>query len=178
MPWEHAREVHVSSRAALDRALRSADRIVVEGDATLADYARRLANQGQPHGAPVAAGAARLRPLAETERAAHVTSRSRPPRLWPWVAGALGLTLAAGAALLLEHFAAPGAAAHAMPAALPAATDLTILAWPAVAVTLLLALYLLARQTVAADRDGRIAWRVSEKTGGPVVITKVRAGAA
>jgi hypothetical protein len=184
--------VRVTDRAALDAALRSADRIVVEGDAGLTAYAARLAATGLPRAAapiPTPEGAG-LRPVAAQERAAHVASlggrAGRPPRLWPWIAGAAALAVGAMAALLLEHFAraptAPprgvhGAAALAGTRA-ASATPITDLVWTGVAVVLIAALYLIARQAISAGRDVRTAWQVTEKAGGRVVITKVRTRAA
>jgi hypothetical protein len=180
MLWDRGKEVHVTNRAELDEALRSADRIVVEGDPSLAAYAARLAGIDSPRAAapaPTMEGAG-LRPVAAHEREAHVASAGRPPRLWPWVAGAAALAVGAAAALLLEHFArapselAPGSGAGAHEA------NLGDLAWAGVAVVLIAALYLIVRQALASGRDVDIAWQVTEKVGGRVVITKVRARAA
>ncbi len=176
MPWDHGREVRVTSRAELDAALRSADRIVIEDDPGLTAYARHIAG-GDP--ALAIATARRLRPIADLERDAHVATLSRAPRLWPWVAGAAGLAVAAGAALLLEHFARPESAAARRAALVPAARiDPATLAWPAVTVALIVALYLIARQAIASGRDVQIAWQITEKVGGRVVITRVRGRAA
>jgi hypothetical protein len=187
MLWNRAKrngetEVHVTNRAELDAALRSADRIVVEGDPGLTAYATRLAATGLQHATapvPTLEGAG-LRPVAAQERAAHVPTAARPPRLWPWIAGAAALAVGATAALLLEHFArAPTAMQprlHTAPAA--TGTNLADLAWPAVAVVLIAALYLILRQAISSGRDVQIAWQVTEKVGGRVVITKVRARAA
>ncbi|HTZ70608.1 MAG TPA: hypothetical protein VMB71_08160 [Acetobacteraceae bacterium] len=186
MSWDRHREVHVTNRAELDAALRSADRIVVEGDATLTAYAAHLAGV-TPATAPAPDGA-RVRPLGDQERAAHLANRPPPPRLWPWVAGAAALIVAAGAALLLEHFArlpAGGIAPAAPPLpheapAFPrfAPGSLTTLAWPGVAVVLIVAVYFITRQAITSGRDVQIAWQLTEKVGGRVVITKVRARSA
>jgi hypothetical protein len=156
------REVRVTTCAEFDAALRSADRIVVEGDAGLVDYAAGLAGT-----APRDTSAETLRPPGALEREAHIVRMSRAPRLWPWVAGAIAFAAAAGAALLLEHFSRPGR----LPATPPAFNAAT-LTWPAVAVILILALYIVARR--ASPSDTRRAWQVSEKSAGRVVITRVR----
>jgi hypothetical protein len=51
------------------------------------------------------------------------------------------------------------------------------LAWPAVAIAAILALFLIARQAIAGGRNVEISWKVTEKVSGRVVITKVRSRA-
>ncbi len=155
--------MRVTTRAALDAALRSADRIVVEGDAALVEYAAGLVGAR-----PREAEAAPLRPPGAPEREAHIARMSRAPRLWPWVAGAIVFAAAAGAALLLEHFSRPGG----RPAAPPPRNALT-LSWPAIAVLVIVALYVVARR--ARPSGGGRGWRISERSEGRVVITRVRA---
>lgn len=48
------------------------------------------------------------------------------------------------------------------------------LAWPAVAVVAIIALFLIARQAISGDRNVEIGWKVTEKVTGRVIITKVR----
>jgi hypothetical protein len=155
--------VRVTTRAALDAALRSADRIVVEGDAALVEYAAGLAEAR-----PREAEAAPLRPPGAPEREAHIARMSRAPRLWPWVAGAIVFAAAAGAALLLEHFSRPGGRSAA-----PPSFNALTLAWPAIAVLVIVALYVVARRA-SPSGSGR-GWRISERSEGRVVITRVRA---
>ena len=54
------------------------------------------------------------------------------------------------------------------------AAVLQALAWPAVAIVAIIALFLIARQAIAGDRNVEIAWKVTEKVTGRVVITKVK----
>jgi hypothetical protein len=162
----YGREARVTTRGELDAALRAADRIVVEGDTDLIEYAARLAGI-----APRETDSATLRPPAPPEREAHIARMSRAPRLWPWVAGAIAFAAAAGAALLLEHFSRPGRVTGAAPPVFQPAT----LAWPAIAVLVILALYIVARRSGPSDRSR--AWQVSEKSARRVVITRVRARA-
>jgi hypothetical protein len=51
------------------------------------------------------------------------------------------------------------------------------LAWPAVAVVAILALFFIARQAIAGGRNVEIQWKVTENVTGRVVITKVRSRA-
>ncbi len=46
--------------------------------------------------------------------------------------------------------------------------------WPAVSIVAILALFFIARQAIAGGRNVEISWKVSEKVGGRVVITRVR----
>ena len=193
MSWGRGKEVRVTSRAELDAALRSADRIVIEGDPALAAYAAGLASTAPNAPSPSPPSGMELRPVASAEREGHIAAPARAPRLWPWVAGVLALALAALAAVWLEHFAKlpapqrsvmPGwTALHAPPAA-PAqmagqtAGGAANLAWPAVAIVLIAAIYMIARQAIAAGRDVQIAWQVTEKVSGRLVIAKVRTRAA
>ncbi len=48
------------------------------------------------------------------------------------------------------------------------------LAWPAVAIAAILALFLVARQAIAGGRNVELSWQVTEKVSGRVVITKVQ----
>ena len=48
------------------------------------------------------------------------------------------------------------------------------LAWPAVTIAAITALFLVARQAIAGGRNVEISWKVTEKVSGRVVITKVR----
>jgi hypothetical protein len=155
--------------------MRSADRIVVDGDASLTAYAALLVG-GASTGEPAVPAAARLRPIGDLERAAHAPRTARAPRLWPWVAGAAVLTAAAAAALLREHFtraAAPFAQTGAAPS-----VDLTLLLWPAVAVAVLVLLFLVLRMATADEAHGPSAWRAEAprqgSKGGHLTITKVR----
>lgn len=176
MRWKPAREVRVQTRAELEAAMRSADRIVVEGDASLAAYAASLASGGafdEPHA--TAPTAMRLRPIGELERAAHSPRTARVPRLWPWVAGACVVTAGAGAALLREHFSslATAQAANAAP------MGPSLLFWPAVAIAVLLAMFFAIRQATGDTVHTNAAWRAEAPSGasggkGRVVITKVR----
>jgi hypothetical protein len=100
----------------------------------------RITTRAGPDAALRSDGAA-LRPPGEAEREAHIARMSRAPRLWPWVAGAAALAVAAGAALLLEHFTRPGRLAEA-----PAGFSAVTLVWPALAVLFILALYVVARR--------------------------------
>jgi hypothetical protein len=175
MPWKPAREVRVKTRAELEAAMRSADRIVVDGDASLAAYAASLANGG-PFDEPALPQAARLRPLGEMERAAHAPRTAKPPRLWPWVAGAAVLTVGAGAAVLREHFARAARAGDATGAP---PMDPTLLVWPAIAVIVLLALFFALRQATGEGGHEAVAWRTEPASAyGRVTITKVRRHAA
>lgn len=51
------------------------------------------------------------------------------------------------------------------------------LAWPAVAIVAIVALFFIARQAIAGGRNVEISWKVTEKVTGRVVITKVRSRA-
>jgi hypothetical protein len=51
------------------------------------------------------------------------------------------------------------------------------LAWPAVVIVAIIALFLIARQAIAGGRNVEISWKVTEKVKGRVVITKVRSRA-
>lgn len=59
----------------------------------------------------------------------------------------------------------------------PPSTDvyyaLHALAWPAVSIVAIVALFLIARQAIAGGRNVEISWKVTEKVSGRVVITKV-----
>jgi hypothetical protein len=156
--------------------MRSADRIVVEGDASLAAYAASLAN-GAAFDEPQTAASPtmRLRPIGELERAAHTPRTTRPPRLWPWVAGAGVLTAGAAAALLREHFSRLATAQTASAAPM----DASLLLWPAVAVLLLLGMFVAIRLATGDSVHAVAAWRAEIPTGAPggkgrVVMTKVR----
>jgi hypothetical protein len=168
MSWRPAREVHVKTRAELEAAMRSAERIVVDGDASLAAYAALLAGGGGPSGGgPGDTGlpdAARLRPVSDLERAAHAPRTARAPRLWPWVAGAAVLTAGAGVALLREHFAA-GAALPGQPG-FATASSLSLLIWPALAVATLIFLFLVLRLATAETAHGPAGWRAEERRDG------------
>jgi len=180
MPWKPAREVHVKNRAELEAAMRSADRIVVDGDASLAAYAALLAG-GATADDPAVPAAARLQPIGDLERAAHAPRTARPPRLWPWVAGATVLTAGAVAALLREHFSR--AAATITPAgALPPA-ELTLLLWPALLVGVVIALFVVLRMATPETVHGPAAWRAEAAPRGAggearLTMTKVRRHAA
>jgi hypothetical protein len=66
----------------------------------------------------------------------------------------------------------------AIPQSLPNSGDtfrvLQSLAWPAVAIVAIAALFFIARQAIAGGRNVEITWKVTEKVAGRVVITKVR----
>ena len=173
MPWKPAREVRVKTRAELEAAMRSADRIVVDGDASLAAYAASLASGGafdEPHAA-ISPGM-RLRPIGEIERAAHAPRTARPPRLWPWVAGAGVVTAGAAAAVLREHFSRLTTAQPTNAAPM----DASLLLWPAVAVAVLLAMFFAIRQATGDAAHAPASWRAEAPAGGNgrVIITKVR----
>jgi len=53
-------------------------------------------------------------------------------------------------------------------------SGLHALAWPAVSIVAIVALFLIARQAIAGGRNVEISWKVTEKVSGRVVITKVR----
>jgi hypothetical protein len=53
-------------------------------------------------------------------------------------------------------------------------SGLQALAWPAVSIVAIVALFLIARQAIAGGRNVEISWKVTEKVSGRVVITKVR----
>ena len=55
---------------------------------------------------------------------------------------------------------------------------LASLAWPAVAIAAIVALFFIARQAIAGGRNVEISWKVTEKVTGRVVITKVRSRAS
>ncbi len=55
---------------------------------------------------------------------------------------------------------------------------LQILAWPAVSIVAIIALFFIARQAITGGRNVEISWKVTEKVTGRVVITKVRTPAA
>jgi hypothetical protein len=180
MPWKPAREVHVKTRAELEAAMLSADRIVVDGDASLAAYAALLAG-GAAGSDPGVPPAARLRPIGDLERAAHAPRTARPPRLWPWVGGAAVLTAGAGAALLREHFSR--AAATLDPAGGQPPVDLTLLLWPALLVGVLIVLFVVLRMATTEAVHGPPAWRAeaAPRGGGGearLTMTKVRRHAA
>jgi hypothetical protein len=98
--------------------------------------------------------APRLRPLGAAERTAHPPRTTRPPRLWPWVAGAAAVVVGCVAALLLEHFEV----ARRHPGAPPAPLDASRLIWPAVAVAVLLALFFVARRVTSGGRASHETW--------------------
>ena len=52
------------------------------------------------------------------------------------------------------------------------------LAWPAVVMVAIIALFFIARQAIAGGRNVEISWKVTEKVTGRVVITKVRSRAS
>jgi len=110
----------------------------------------------------------RLRPLGDAERAAHVAQPSGTPRLWPWIAGAAALATGVGAAFLLEHFtrvtttlAPPGRTLAPAPGAV-ATFDPLVLAWPGLAVTVILAAYLALRLITADRRDAHRFWHTAD----------------
>ena len=176
MPWWKQKEAYVHTRAELEAALRRAQRIVVEGDPALAAYAAALTQTG----AAPPSQAARLRPLGELERSAHLARHTRPPRLWPWIAGAGIFAAGAAAAVLLEHFSA-ASTRHAAAAAGAGTLDPIRLAWPAAAVIALLALFFIARQVTGAGTRERAAWRLESAPsapGRPVIIARVPRGLA
>ncbi len=81
--------------------------------------------------------------------------------------------------------APPGAAGptrgiHVSPGPPPAAASpdvaavLQTLAWPAVSIVAIVALFFIARQAIAGGRNVEVSWKVTEKIAGRVVITKVR----
>lgn len=47
-------------------------------------------------------------------------------------------------------------------------------AWPAVAIAAIFALFFIARQAIAGGQNVEISWKITEKVAGRVVITKVR----
>ena len=63
---------------------------------------------------------------------------------------------------------APTAPASNVPAVLQ------VLAWPAVSMVAILALFFITRQAITGGRNVEISWKVTEKITGRVVITKVR----
>ncbi len=174
VPWLKQKEVHVRTYAELETALRRAERIVVEGDANLAAYAAALA---EPETVAPAHEAGRLRPLGDFEREAHLPRTTRPPRLWPWIAGAGVFTVGAAAAVLLEHFSAASARLGAAPTGAANPTlDPTRLTWPAVAVVVLLVLFFIARQVTGEDTHERAGWRLEsppQSPGRPVIIARI-----
>ncbi len=75
----------------------------------------------------------------------------------------------------------PPTTAAAVPLPIPptnAAAVLQALAWPAVAIIAISALFLIARQAIAGGRNVEISWQVTEKVVGRVVITKVKSRTA
>jgi hypothetical protein len=107
--------------------------------------------------------AARLRPLHDDDRAAHLPRTTRPPRLWPWIFGAALFALAAVAALLLEHFshvtASLAAGGAPVPPPLPARPlDLNRLVLPGAAIVVLLVLFFAARWATSSSAD-KANWR-------------------
>ena len=176
MPWRKQKEVHVRTYAELETALRRAERIVVEGDANLAAYAAALADPEPALVAPAPEGA-RLRPLGDFEREAHPPRTTRPPRLWPWIAGAGIFAIGAAAAVLLEHFSAASARLGAAQAGTASPTlDPARLTWPAVAVVTLLVLFFIARQVTGTDTHERAGWRLVSppaSPGRPVILARV-----
>lgn len=62
----------------------------------------------------------------------------------------------------------PLAPANNLPAIIQA------LAWPAVTIALIAALYFVARQAIAGGQNVEISWKVTEKVTGRVLITRVR----
>jgi hypothetical protein len=172
VPWLKQREVHVHTRAELQAALRRAERIVVEGDASLTAYAAQVAGVSAP--SPQAGPRPLLKPLDAAERAAHPPRSSKPPRLWPWVAGAFALAIGAAAAVLLEHFSQASSRLSAAPAA--AAADPIKLAAPAAAVAVLLALFFLAKHLIGGQSHGRASWQLenpAHPAGAPLVLARL-----
>jgi hypothetical protein len=159
----------------LEQALRSAERIVVDGDASLAAYAAHLAGAGMP--APEPDHSPTLKPLDAAARAAHPQRTARPPRLWPWVLGAGMFAVGAAAAVLLEHFSqAEIHAGHAIRAGIAAQLDPWRLVWPAAAVAVLLALFFVARGLIGEHPHGGPFWRLENAPlapGRPLILARV-----
>ncbi|MEJ0047186.1 MAG: hypothetical protein WDN04_14530 [Rhodospirillales bacterium] len=171
------------NRAELQDALQRAERIVVEGDDGLAAYAAAMAGGGRRAAAPPAEGA-RLRPVAAAERAGYTPIGRHAPRLWPWVVGAAGVAIGAGAAVLLEHFTRVTASLAPArgtlppsPAALAVPLNPALLAWPAALIALIVVLFFVASRVLPNKPPAPPAWRVDEAAQGRVVIARVHSGA-
>ncbi|HVY15644.1 MAG TPA: hypothetical protein VHB27_10460 [Rhodopila sp.] len=68
----------------------------------------------------------------------------------------------------------PAAPAREKPRPTEPSLSLLSLAWPVVAIIAIVALFLIARQAIAGGRNVEIAWKVTEKVSGRLVITKVQ----
>lgn len=170
------REVRVKTRPALDMALVRARRIVVEGDPELADYAASRIGAEPP--APTAPGACPR--VSEEDRRAHVRGLGADMLMWPWLSGAALLIVGAGAALVLERFsrvtatlgrnlAAPDAAQPP-----PPAVDPGVMALAALVIAAIAACFYVLHRATTAEAHGRGAWRVAERSGARLVLTRAR----
>ncbi|HYP63576.1 MAG TPA: hypothetical protein VEQ16_06795 [Acidocella sp.] len=196
--------VNVTSRDALDDALRTADRVIVEGDDQLLSYAVSKAACDPKNEIEVEtasfdfAGPGMAAPAIFDPAAFQMLGDSAappPPRLRARAGGTLRMELygvigffivlvlvGAVAVLGLQQRASfspppPGAAggqALATQIATLPANDLQALAWPAVAIAAIIALFLIAILAIMNGRNVEISWQVTEKMAGRVIITKVR----
>lgn len=106
--------------------------------------------------------------LSEAERAAHQAVHNlapgAAPKLWPWIAGAIGLAAGAGAAFGLEHFARATVQLGQVPVAAagcacgPRPFDASVLIWPGLAALAVLAAYYGVRALAAPRRTEHAGW--------------------
>jgi hypothetical protein len=138
--------VRVTTKEELDAALATADRITVEGDDELLSYAARSSTNYAP---------------------------VPPPQRRVWkiaIAAAAVLAIIVIILIILIFVGSTGRSVNAIAAAPP----LLVLAWPLVTIIAIVALFLIARQAIAGDRNVTISWKVTDKVSGRLVITKVR----
>lgn len=159
--------VHASSEAELELAFKTADRIVVEGDSALREQAELWAKDGPPDAL-----------VEDADGPPNLVEGEQDPQrsrfyVWIWLlSGLLVFGLGVAGTLYLRRDAAERGAQASENSAL---SIVTLLVWPTVALLALCMMFLLARQALAYGANVRFEWKVSEKIGGTLELTKVRA---
>ncbi|TGX49608.1 hypothetical protein E5A73_19025 [Sphingomonas gei] len=166
-----------SNEAELERAFRSADKIIVEGDSALREQAERWAKHGPPVSHADTADGVLTGPDGVEPAAAPVGGLRRSVfSVYVWLLFGVLVFVSGAGVLYLNHSTnirgSPAAAAESQRESL--VSMITLLVWPTVALIALCMMFFLARQALTIGSNVRFEWRVTEKVSGKLVITKVR----
>ncbi|HLY88785.1 MAG TPA: hypothetical protein VKQ27_07350 [Acetobacteraceae bacterium] len=198
------RTVHATSKGEIDHALATADRIIVEGDEELLSYAidraavepedritielpsRAARLPREPDEAPALRPAPVPTPVPRALGRANGRPREGVRQSTSFVAVAAGSIVGLGIVGAVVWLIVPGRR-YAPNAVIEPHSNITgheatddfwanlpNVLWPVVATVAILALFLIARQAISSGNNVTIAWRVTEKVQGRVVITKIR----
>jgi hypothetical protein len=169
------RTVRATTKEEVDAALAAADQITVEGDDELLTYAvnkaagdseNRITLDLEADGPPAAEQEVERVVIAARARPVPPLPKRRSPL--PYLFGVVAALLVIGVAAVVSVRPHPEYLGE------PPPTDFSGLAWPAVAIVAIVALFLIARQAISSGSNVTIQWKVTEKVSGKVVITKVR----